>query len=42
NVQETYTVNASAQTANGTWKLRVQDTARSDTGRINNWKIVLP
>ncbi|RZD76384.1 peptidase M4 [Streptomyces albidoflavus] len=42
NVQETYTVNASAQTANGTWKLRVQDTARSDTGRINSWKIVLP
>lgn len=39
NVLTTYTVNASAETANGTWKLRVQDTAAQDTGRINSWKL---
>ncbi|RSO02100.1 protease [Streptomyces sp. WAC 05379] len=39
NVIATYTVNASTETANGTWKLRVQDTAAQDTGRVNNWKL---
>ncbi|MFJ8629401.1 S8 family peptidase [Streptomyces sp. NPDC093568] len=39
NVNTTYTVNASAETANGTWKLRVQDTAAQDTGRVNSWKL---
>ncbi|MGW5634144.1 S8 family peptidase [Streptomyces sp. NPDC003832] len=39
NVITTYTVNASAEVANGTWKLRVQDTAAQDTGRINSWKL---
>ncbi|WP_328421954.1 S8 family peptidase [Streptomyces sp. NBC_00443] len=39
NVSATYTVNASSETANGTWKLRVQDTAAQDTGRLNNWKL---
>ncbi|MFC5213454.1 S8 family peptidase [Streptomyces coerulescens] len=39
NVITTYTVNASGETANGTWKLRVQDTAAQDTGRINSWKL---
>ncbi|TXS46648.1 protease [Streptomyces sp. uw30] len=39
NVIATYTVNASSETANGTWKLRVQDTAAQDTGRINSWKL---
>jgi serine protease len=38
-VRTTYTVNASAEAANGTWKLRVQDTASADTGRINSWKL---
>ncbi|MET9100596.1 S8 family peptidase [Streptomyces antibioticus] len=38
-VVTTYTVNASSETANGTWKLRVQDTAAQDTGRINGWKL---
>ncbi|WP_415951687.1 M4 family metallopeptidase [Streptomyces sp. KLOTTS4A1] len=38
-VRETYTVNASSETANGTWKLRVQDKARWDTGQINSWKL---
>ncbi|WP_435857128.1 proprotein convertase P-domain-containing protein [Streptomyces rishiriensis] len=35
----TYSVNASAEAANGTWKLRVQDTAAQDTGRLNGWKL---
>ncbi|GGQ03453.1 extracellular protease [Streptomyces griseomycini] len=39
NVNTTYTVNASAETANGTWKLRVQDTASYDTGRLNSWRL---
>ncbi|MFF9202083.1 S8 family serine peptidase [Streptomyces sp. NPDC014986] len=38
-VSATYTVNASAETADGTWKLRVQDTAAQDTGRINGWQL---
>jgi serine protease len=39
NVNTTYTVNASSETANGTWKLRVQDTAAQDTGKLNGWKL---
>ncbi|NEC90046.1 S8 family serine peptidase [Streptomyces sp. SID12501] len=39
NVNTTYTVDASSETANGTWKLRVQDVAASDTGKINSWKL---
>ncbi|MDX3451064.1 S8 family serine peptidase [Streptomyces sp. ME02-8801-2C] len=39
NVNTTYTVNASSEVANGTWKLRVQDVASSDTGKINGWKL---
>ncbi|OII66298.1 peptidase M4 [Streptomyces sp. CC53] len=42
NVQETYTVDASSETANGTWQLRVQDTARYDTGYINSFKLTFP
>ncbi|MFF7094813.1 M4 family metallopeptidase [Streptomyces rubradiris] len=41
-VNETYTVNAAAETANGTWKLRVQDQATYDTGTINGWKLTFP
>ncbi|GKQ37410.1 S8 family serine peptidase, partial [Streptomyces sp. A012304] len=33
NVVATYTVDASSEVANGTWKLRVQDVAAQDTGR---------
>ncbi|MFE7270217.1 S8 family serine peptidase [Streptomyces sp. NPDC057623] len=39
NVSTTYTVNASSESANGTWKLRVQDTAAQDTGTLNSWKL---
>ncbi|MFE9634169.1 S8 family serine peptidase [Streptomyces sp. NPDC006463] len=37
NVSETYTVNASALPANGTWQLRVQDVYSADTGYIDSW-----
>ncbi|WP_432023792.1 M28 family metallopeptidase [Streptomyces parvus] len=39
NVIATYTVNASSEVANGSWKLRVQDVARQDTGYIDSWKL---
>ncbi|MGY1577552.1 M28 family metallopeptidase [Streptomyces sp. MN13] len=39
NVIATYTVNASAETANGAWRLRVQDVAAQDTGYIDSWKL---
>ncbi|NWF28214.1 S8 family peptidase [Streptomyces sp. PKU-EA00015] len=39
NVITTYTVNASSEPANGTWKLRVSDNARYDTGRIDVWAL---
>ncbi|MBB5957646.1 V8-like Glu-specific endopeptidase [Saccharothrix tamanrassetensis] len=35
----TYTVNAGAQAANGTWKLRVHDAYRSDTGTLDSWAL---
>ncbi|WP_327354149.1 M28 family metallopeptidase [Streptomyces sp. NBC_01304] len=38
-VVATYTVNASSEPGNGTWKLRVQDVAAQDTGYINSWKL---
>ncbi|MEV5435561.1 S8 family serine peptidase [Streptomyces sp. NPDC052682] len=39
NIDTTYTVNASAEAANGTWKLRVSDNANQDTGRIDAWAL---
>ncbi|MFD3578039.1 M4 family metallopeptidase [Streptomyces sp. NPDC058644] len=42
NIVETYTVNASSEVANGTWKLKVQDVAAQDVGRINSWKLTFP
>jgi subtilisin family serine protease len=38
-INATYTVNASSETANGTWKLRVSDNATFDTGRIDAWAL---
>jgi aminopeptidase S len=35
----TYTVNASSEVANGTWRLRVRDAASADTGTINAWSL---
>ncbi|MEU9300964.1 S8 family serine peptidase [Streptomyces sp. NPDC048269] len=37
NVSATYTVDASALPANGTWQLRVQDVYSADTGYIDSW-----
>jgi serine protease len=39
NVVKTVTLNLSAEALNGTWKLRVNDNAAGDTGRIDNWSI---
>jgi subtilisin family serine protease len=39
NIDTTYTVNASSETANGTWKLRVSDNAIFDTGKIDSWAL---
>ncbi|GLZ39853.1 S8 family peptidase [Actinokineospora sp. NBRC 105648] len=41
NITATYTVNASTEVANGTWKLRVQDKAANDTGYINSWTLTV-
>ncbi|MFG3207427.1 M4 family metallopeptidase [Streptomyces sp. NPDC048192] len=41
-VKQTYTVDASAEPADGTWTLRVQDQATYDTGTINGWKLTFP
>ncbi|MBC9726962.1 S8 family peptidase [Streptomyces sp. TRM68367] len=39
NIDTTYSVNASAEAAGGTWKLRVSDNARQDTGKIDAWAL---
>ncbi|MEU9105026.1 S8 family serine peptidase [Streptomyces xanthophaeus] len=39
NIATTYTVNASSEVANGTWKLRVNDNAGGDTGKIDSWSL---
>ncbi|NNJ04397.1 S8 family peptidase [Streptomyces sp. PKU-MA01144] len=39
NINTTYTVNASSEVANGTWKLRVSDNATWDTGKIDSWAL---
>jgi subtilisin family serine protease len=41
NINQTYTVNLSSETANGTWNLRVRDAATADTGRIDSWTLDL-
>ncbi len=39
NVAKTYTVNASASAADGTWKLRVKDGASGDVGTVDAWNL---
>ncbi|MCX4528195.1 M4 family metallopeptidase [Streptomyces sp. NBC_01551] len=39
NIVQSFTVNASSEVAQGTWKLRVADQASLDTGYINSWKL---
>ncbi|GGV26254.1 S8 family peptidase [Streptomyces griseoflavus] len=38
-IRTTYTVDASAEAANGVWKLRVSDNAWWDSGRLNGWAL---
>ena len=38
-INETYTVNGAGQEKNGTWTLRVTDSASLDTGYIDSWSI---
>ncbi|MFJ3582130.1 S8 family peptidase [Streptomyces sp. NPDC090127] len=39
NIVQTFTVNASAEVAGGVWKLRVNDNANQDTGKIDAWNL---
>lgn len=39
NVIGTFTINLSSEVANGTWKLRVNDNAGGDVGRIDSWSL---
>ncbi|PFG97632.1 subtilisin family serine protease [Saccharopolyspora erythraea NRRL 2338] len=39
NVRATFTVDASSEVANGTWKLRVRDVYSQDTGRLDGWTL---
>ncbi|MFI7677509.1 S8 family peptidase [Actinophytocola sp. NPDC049390] len=39
NIDQTYSVNLSGESANGTWNLRVRDAATYDTGYINSWTL---
>jgi len=39
NIATTYTINASSEVANGTWRLRVRDAAAQDTGTIREWSL---
>jgi hypothetical protein len=41
NIDATFTVNASSEAANGTWRLRVRDAARFDVGYINSWTLTV-
>jgi subtilisin-like proprotein convertase family protein len=41
NIDQTYTLDLSSETRNGTWRLRVQDAAMGDTGFINGWSLTL-
>lgn len=41
NIDQTFTLNLTSETANGTWNLRVRDAATLDTGRIDSWTLDL-
>ncbi|MFD9699787.1 S8 family serine peptidase [Lentzea sp. NPDC059081] len=40
-IDQTYTVNLSSETRDGTWTLRVRDAATIDTGTIDTWTLTL-
>ena len=39
NIKQTFNVNLSSEAINGNWRLRVNDKASGDAGRINSWSI---
>ena len=39
NLVQTYSVDLSSESLNGTWKLRVTDAANGDTGKIDKWSL---
>ncbi|GAB3346172.1 M20/M25/M40 family metallo-hydrolase [Lysobacter tyrosinilyticus] len=39
NINKTVTLNLSSEAMNGTWKLRVNDNANGDTGKIDSWSV---
>jgi len=39
NINKTVTLNLSSEALNGTWKLRVNDNANGDVGKIDSWSI---
>jgi len=39
NINKTVTLNLSTEALNGTWKLRVNDNAAQDTGKIDSWSV---
>ncbi|MFJ9180201.1 proprotein convertase P-domain-containing protein [Streptomyces sp. NPDC102360] len=41
-LNKTYTVDAAASPANGTWKLQVQDKSTGGTGTLNSWSMTFP
>ncbi len=41
NINTTYTVNLSAEAADGTWRLKVQDRYARDTGYLNTWTLTV-
>ncbi|MGH9138061.1 MAG: proprotein convertase P-domain-containing protein, partial [Acidimicrobiales bacterium] len=42
NVIGTFTVDASSESRNGTWTLRVRDVFSLDTGTIRSWSLTFP
>lgn len=38
-IRQTFTVNLSSEAINGSWKLRINDNASGDSGRLNSWSI---
>ncbi|MDT7781965.1 MAG: hypothetical protein QOF58_384 [Pseudonocardiales bacterium] len=40
-IDQTFTVNLSSETRNGTWKLQVRDAATADVGTIDTWSLTL-
>jgi subtilisin family serine protease len=41
-VDQTFTVNASSETNDGTWILQVQDRSEGDAGHLDSWSLHLP